>query len=351
MADTEISGTPNDAAAAAQAAMRRGDIAAAVAGQERAVALARARGEAREALVSLSVLLYNLATYYAHAGRHDDAVLVLEEVVALDERTGHPDLASDRQTLERARQVAALTPEEQAQLLQMTPVVQLAPVEDLARRARDAAQTGDFQAAIDGQEQAIALARSLQAELNVPAAFSALLYNLANYYGNVGRFDDAVEALEEVVAIDERTAHPDLESDREALERARQMAALTPEEHEQLASLARQMQGMTPQERVALLDSTRRAQIEALADQARDAALAVCRGEAAPEPILDQLENIAGQAVEGEAPESPWQDLAAFLLAVAAYLRDEPLPRVPAAYAGHMQAIQAAQGRTDESSG
>lgn len=342
MTATDVPGTPNEAAAEAQAAMGRGDVAAAIAGQERAVALARARGEAREALVSLSVLLYNLATYYAYAGRHDDAVRVLEEVVALDERTGHPDLASDRQTLERARQAAALTPEEQARLLQMAPVVQLAPVEELARRARDAAQGGDFRSAIDGQEQAIALARSLEAERDVPAAFSALLYNLANYYGNVGRFDEAVAALEEVVAIDQRTAHPDLESDREALERARRMAALTPEEHAQLADLARQMQDMAPEERVALLDRTRRAQIEALADEARDAAIAVRQGEAAPEPILEQLENIAAQAVDGEAPESPWHDLAAFLRAVAACLREDPLPHVPAAYAERMQAVQAA---------
>lgn len=176
----------------------------------------------------------------------------------------------------------------------------------------------------------------------MPAAFSALLYNLANYYGNVGRFDEAVAALEEVVAIDQRTAHPDLESDREALERARRMAALTPEEHAQLADLARQMQDMAPEERVALLDRTRRAQIEALADEARDAAIAVRQGEAAPEPILEQLENIAAQAVDGEAPESPWHDLAAFLRAVAACLREDPLPHVPAAYAERMQAVQAA---------
>src|SRR5512144_954204 len=107
MADFLPPGTPKEAAAEAQSAMRKGDIATATALQEHAVALARERGAEREALVSLSVLLYNLSTYYAHAGRHDDAVRVLEEVVALDERTGHPDLASDRETLARARQAAA----------------------------------------------------------------------------------------------------------------------------------------------------------------------------------------------------------------------------------------------------
>src|SRR5512138_3404861 len=105
-------GTPEWAALEAQAAMQRGDVGSAIAAQERAVALARARGQQREALVTLSVLLYNLTTYYAHAGRHHEAVRTLEEVVALDERTGHPDLESDRQTLERARMAAALPPEQ-----------------------------------------------------------------------------------------------------------------------------------------------------------------------------------------------------------------------------------------------
>ncbi len=66
----------------------------------------------REALVTLSVLLYNLAGCYQKAGRYDDAVTALEEVVALDERTGHPDLGSDREALEQARHLARLSPEE-----------------------------------------------------------------------------------------------------------------------------------------------------------------------------------------------------------------------------------------------
>ncbi len=37
-------------------------------------------------------MLYNLAGYYSNADRHADAVNVLQEVVGLDEQTGHPDL-------------------------------------------------------------------------------------------------------------------------------------------------------------------------------------------------------------------------------------------------------------------
>jgi tetratricopeptide (TPR) repeat protein len=98
--------------AQASAAGQAGDAAGAVAAQEQAVVLARQAGEEREALVSLSVLLYNLAGYYRKAGRYDDAVTALEEVVALDERTGHPDLGSDREALEQVRHLARLSPEE-----------------------------------------------------------------------------------------------------------------------------------------------------------------------------------------------------------------------------------------------
>jgi tetratricopeptide (TPR) repeat protein len=102
------------ALAQARAAAERGEFEAAVAAQESAVTLMRQEGESREALVALSVLLFNLTGYYANVERHADAVRALEEVVALDERTGHPDLESDRQALEAARRAAAFSPEERA---------------------------------------------------------------------------------------------------------------------------------------------------------------------------------------------------------------------------------------------
>ncbi len=92
--------------AEARAADSRDDVTTAITAQEQAVALLRgANDNSRDALVTLSVLLFNLAGYYGKAGRHADAVRVLEEVVALDEQTGHEDLASDRVALERAQQL------------------------------------------------------------------------------------------------------------------------------------------------------------------------------------------------------------------------------------------------------
>lgn len=94
----------------AQSAAERRLWPAAIAHQQDAVAharaLARQTGQ-REALVQLSVLLYNLAGYYQQAARHPEAVAAYAEVVALDEQTGHEDLEADRQALAQARRLAA----------------------------------------------------------------------------------------------------------------------------------------------------------------------------------------------------------------------------------------------------
>ncbi|NWF79761.1 MAG: CHAT domain-containing protein [Chloroflexi bacterium] len=79
--------------------------------REASIAAFREAGDDRQNLVNLSIALYNLAIF--HAGQENDAAAVplLEEVVALDERTGHPDLASDRAKLEEMRRRASGMPE------------------------------------------------------------------------------------------------------------------------------------------------------------------------------------------------------------------------------------------------
>ncbi|GIV89789.1 MAG: hypothetical protein KatS3mg055_2307 [Chloroflexus sp.] len=79
--------------------------------REAAVAAWREAGEDRQNLVNLSIALYNLAIFHAGQGNFAAAVPLLEEVVALDERTGHPDLASDRAKLDEMRRRASGMPE------------------------------------------------------------------------------------------------------------------------------------------------------------------------------------------------------------------------------------------------
>jgi tetratricopeptide (TPR) repeat protein len=79
--------------------------------RRRAINVQRQAGDDRETLVQLSVMLYNLAMDHQKRRDFGAAVSLLEEVVALDQRTGHPDLESDRAALEAARRRAAGIPE------------------------------------------------------------------------------------------------------------------------------------------------------------------------------------------------------------------------------------------------
>jgi len=272
--DSRRLGNLGGLAARARAAAQSGDGAGAVAAQGEAVALARQAGEERQALVTLSVLLYNLAGYYQQAGRYDDAVAALEEVVALDGRTGHPDLESDRQALEQARHLARLSPEERARL-----------------------EAGAQAAATPPADPLPALLASLDAQLaQVPP-------------------EQRAQAEAAVHQFAQRWEHMD------PREREQQLAAM-------------QAAGQ-------------RRQIEDLANQARDGAIAALRGETEREPLLERIEQVAAQTAEGEEPGSPWDDLAAYLRAVVALLRGQPVPPVPAAYAAHVAAIQDATRNTE----
>jgi tetratricopeptide (TPR) repeat protein len=165
----------------------------AVAHQKQAVAQARTLADQRqeqEALVQLSILLYNLAGYYQQAGRHAEAVAAYEEVVALDEQTGHEDLEADRRALAQARQLAEraaagddnlpttnlppqlaalieqLSPADRAALGQMPPKQQAQVLQALAQLA-----------AMSPEEQAAHLRRAqfAQVEENLLGQLAALL--------------------------------------------------------------------------------------------------------------------------------------------------------------------------------
>lgn len=145
---------------------------------------------------------------------------------------------------------------------------------------------------------------------------SVLLYNLAGFYGGAGRQEDAVQALEEVVVLDERTGHPDLESDRQALEAARRLAALSPEEREELA-------------RAAAAEQT-----QAAAASVRDQVIEALRQGVDRQALAAVAEEAAGRVADDA-------ELSAYLRAVAAVLRGDPAPEVAPALAGPLAEIAA----------
>ncbi len=286
-------------------------------------------------------------------GDREGALARYREGLAIFERLGMP-----RETVQVREMIASLegggatAPE---------------PIQQALAQARAAAERQDFEAAILAQEQAVILMRQQDEGREALVALSVLLYNLAGYYTNVGRHDDAVRALEEVVALDERTEHPDSESDRQALESARRMASLSPEERARLgaaeaqaresarhlASLppeerakleaaAREFAALSPDEQAALVARMQRGQIEALAGEIETVALAVESGELPRDKVLSKMEGEAAKAA-GEGPGSPGAELAQFIRAVIAILKEEPVPPVPAAYAGRLATIQAAR--------
>jgi tetratricopeptide (TPR) repeat protein len=268
-----IAGLENDtslqAITQARSAAERGDTESAIQYQEQAVELARGAGEEREALVTLSVRLYNLASYYQNAERHDDAVKAMEEVVAIDEQIGHEDLEADRERLEAIRHIASMSPEERAALREQNKETEA-----------DDAENEDFESYLQDQLAKLPPEQRAEAEAQIRQAFE-------------------------------------------------EFQRMSPEE-----------QAIAFQEAQAARDANNRAQIDKAANQARDAALAYFRKRAPKKDILNYINDLAQKAAEGEEAGSPWLDVAALCNSLVALIKEEPIPPLPAKYVAHFSAVQ-----------
>ncbi len=97
---------------------------------------------------------------------------------------------------------------------------------------------------------------------------------------------------------------------------------------------------MSDEEREALALAGLRQRIEGQAEQIAAAALAASQRNEVAE-VLPRLEEAATYFAEGEAPGSPYEQLAHFTRAVIALLRQQPLPPLPPAYVERFAALQA----------
>ena len=208
-------------------------------------------------------------------------------------------------------------------------------------------------------EGALAALRARGDGKDAQEALSVTLYNQAGYLADAGRLDDAVAALEEVVAIDRRFNLPDLASDTAALARMirrrdglpaeREEAgeptdpldALSPEAQAQLEEAARQFAQLSPDEQQAAQMAVRREMLAAQANDVAEAALAAKR-EGRSAELLPKLDEAAAYFADGEAADSPYAQLASFVRAVSALLRGEPPPPVPQAYVERFAALRQA---------
>jgi len=105
----------------ARDAAQRGDFATAIETQERVITHLRLKAQSHDELVTLSVQMFNLADYYTGTERFAEAVQLLEQVVAFDERLSLPDLDLDQQMLDQVRKLAAMTPDARRRFYTNTP--------------------------------------------------------------------------------------------------------------------------------------------------------------------------------------------------------------------------------------
>jgi tetratricopeptide (TPR) repeat protein len=172
------------------------------------------------------------------------------------------------------------------------------PLQEANLQARAAAQRGDWRAAIAAQERAVAAARRGGGDLREQ------LLGLAGYLGQAELYEDALESLEEIVDIGERTGHPDLDSDRLDLERARRFA-----------------------------------QVDTMARTIREDAVDALRGKADRDAVVPAME---GMAASLQGLDRSWHPLAAYVRAVVAVLRGRTAPEIGPPFARHLEAVKAA---------
>ncbi|MCA9995983.1 MAG: tetratricopeptide repeat protein [Anaerolineales bacterium] len=352
--------------AAAQAAAAVGDYETAVIHQQEAIALVQQAGESDELWVAQSVLLFNLANLYEANGRFAQAIAALEQVVALDERTHNPDLEQDRAALVRMQRLAALSPAEREQVV----LLELqATVAALGEEAQAAAQRGEGETAVSLQEEAVALAQALGNSVPALTQLGILLHNLAGYYQDAERYDDAVAAMEGVVALDEQIDAPELAEDQATLKQLRELAAMPPQARAELLAAAQatasQLAQMSDAEKQSLAESVQRANenlasmnpaerqmamlgaaketMAQLAKQVRETAVAVQRGQQHKSILLAQTKQLRDQIGDNTRFGVARYDFVAYLDVVEALVSGNPVKSIPKPYQAHVKAIRKAK--------
>ncbi|HMQ56751.1 MAG TPA: hypothetical protein PKD98_32020, partial [Anaerolineae bacterium] len=218
--------------------------------------------------------------------------------------------------------------------------------------------------------QAVALQNEATARLrqdDSPQAqqtLSVALYNQAGYLAQLERLAEAVAAMEEVVAIDERLGLADLEADRAALAQyrrrlagepdppppapegdqlladlRRQLAQAPPAEQPHLQAFIEQVEALSPAEQAAIAHDLARRQVEAQADQVIQAALAAHQAGQVVH-LRPELEQVAAHFAAGESSGSAYANLAQFIRAVLALLDGQAPEPVAPEYVERLAEVQ-----------
>ena len=334
----------------------RGDLDEAMRLYEQALSILEQLGDQQGKASTLTMMAQLLAV----RGDRTTAIAYLHEALTIFQTLGMPRETAQVQDILAQVQNAGEHTQSATSSEQQAILDKAQNLRELLQRARAADKANRPQEAIDLQEKAVNLMREVAQDRDALVQLSVMLYNLAGYYAKAGRFQDAVKAMEEVVALDERTGHPDLESDRQVLAHFRTLAAMPPQQRQALLaaeSAPEQGEG----EPVALEDLPEEVQAQLLTAlrqleelgpqgmlvaQTRDAAIAVLRGQAPADALLAQIEPLAAQIHANEPEGSAWGEAARFLDAVIALLRGQTPPPVPTRYAREFAEIQRAADST-----
>lgn len=216
-------------------------------------------------------------------------------------------------------------------------------LKEMVLSARQAAQAGRLEKAITLQETAVSTLRQMEEDEDSLMTISVLLHNLAGYYQDAGRFNDAVTALEEVVAIDRRIDHPDLPHDQQALAQARQLAAMTSAElaalEEQAERAAVRLTSMSKSEQEMARANILHTAMRALAQDVRDAAISARKNSQSTGALAARIELALAKIREETALGDDRQELVDYFESVVAILRDQPPQTISPAYAQDIEAI------------
>ena len=188
------------------------------------------------------------------------------------------------------------------------------------------------------------------------------LYNQASLLASLQRLDEAIAALEEVVAIDEQLDLDDLNTDKAMLvelkhHRDHQLRRSAPSQQQIQAELITQLAEMPLEAQAYLRESI--AEFETMSPNEQDAALITLyvqqlKLQAAHvietvrhahhtnrlRELLPQLETAAEHFSEGEAKDSPYAQLSQFIQAIVALIRQQSLPPIPEMYQEQFVALQ-----------
>lgn len=216
-------------------------------------------------------------------------------------------------------------------------------LKEMVLSARQAAQAGRLEKAITLQETAVSTLRQMEEDEDSLMTISVLLHNLAGYYQDAGRFNDAVTALEEVVAIDRRIDHPDLPHDQQALAQARQLAAMTSAElaalEEQAERAAVRLTSMSKSEQEMARANILHTAMRALAQDVRDAAISARKNSQSTGALAARIELALAKIREETALGDDRQELVDYFESVVSILRDQPPQTISPAYAQDIEAI------------